>query len=75
MCKLLYVTSNTHVYLSYTGTVSMVGRKRHSTHNTGNKPEVEIKRSRSKPEQQRKPNKTNNGTFRKDSKGMKTAGK
>jgi hypothetical protein len=53
----------------------MVGRKRHSTHNTGNKPEVEIKRSRSKPEQQRKPNKTNNGTFRKDSKGMKTAGK
>jgi hypothetical protein len=74
--KILYTTSNTRVFLPYTGTVSMVGRKRHSPHKTGHEPEVKIKRNRStKPEQQTKRNKTNNGTFKKDSKGVKTAGK
>jgi hypothetical protein len=53
----------------------MVSRKCNITHNTGHKPEVKIERNRSKSEHQRKLNKTNNGTFRKDSKRMKTAGK
>jgi hypothetical protein len=55
--------------------MTMVSRKRHSTHDTGQEPEAKIERSSSNSKKQRKPKKTNGGTFRKDSKRTKIAGK
>jgi hypothetical protein len=55
--------------------MTIVSRKCHSTHDTGQEPEAKIQRNSSNSKKQRKPKKTNNGTFRKDSKKTKAAGK
>jgi hypothetical protein len=55
--------------------MTMVSRKRHSTHDTGQEPEAKIERSSPKSKKQRKPKKTNAGTLRKDSKRKEAAGK
>lgn len=53
----------------------MVSRKHHSTLDTGQEPEAKVEKNISKSEKQKKLKKTCDGTFRKDSKRMKTAGK
>jgi hypothetical protein len=55
--------------------MTLISRKRHSTDDKGQEPEAKIERHISKSEKQKKPKKTNDGTFRKDSKRIKAAGK
>jgi hypothetical protein len=52
--------------------MTVVSKKHHITLDTGQEPEVKLQRNISKSEKQRK---SSNGTFRKDSKGVKAAGK
>jgi hypothetical protein len=53
----------------------MVSRKHHSTCDTGQAPEAKVERKISKSEKRKKPKKTDDGTFKKDSKRIKMAGK
>jgi hypothetical protein len=54
--------------------MTMVSRKRHSTHDTEQEPEAKVGRNSPKSKKERKPKK-NGGTLRRDSKRTKTAGK
>jgi len=65
-----------HIFcVSFTGKMTNVSRKRHSTHGTGQEPEAKIERNISKSEKPRKSKKTNDWVLKRDSKMTKAAGK